>query len=170
MMNRVKSVGALLLLAGLLLVGCGPPFFGHTDIDPAASAQGEVELSVEQPAMAVEFEASFVSLRHADGIVAQLWQVQPPNRDADVAVYASHWDGERWIEGKDPAIAGLGLNTFRFRWVVELRGPSEQATVPIEAHLLPSWTGGGDAPGPDDTDIGDATLKIVSIYPVDTDL
>jgi hypothetical protein len=167
---RARSLLVASVVVVPLLAGCGPPFFGHTDLDPAASVKGEVELSVEQPVMAVEFEASFVSLQKEDGILAQLWQVEPPSRDADVAVYESHWEGGQWVDGPDPAIDRLGLNTFRFRWIVELRETSQDATIPIEAYLLPSWPGGSDGPPPDETEFSDAKLEIVSIYPVDTDL
>jgi hypothetical protein len=168
--RRVRVWVVPSLLACFLLIGCGPPFFGSTDMDPAASVKGEVELTAEQPSVAVEFEASFVSLRREDGIVAQLWQVQPDSRGGDVTVRESHWDGSDWVDGDDPAIAGIGLNSFRFRWVIELRGNLRDATIPIEAYLFPSWAGGSDAPAPDDSDIGDATLEIVSIYPAEIDI
>lgn len=66
-----------------------------------------------------------------------------------------------------PPITGKGLNSFRFRWVIELDESLERATVPIEAELRPSWDDGGDAPPPDDSEIADASLEIVSTYPVE---
>jgi len=51
--------------------------------------------------------------------------------------------------------------------VIELDESLERATVPIEAELRPSWDDGGDAPPPDDSEIADASLEIVSTYPVE---
>ncbi len=70
-----------------------------------------------------------------------------------------------WLKGTSPEITQRELNTFRFRWVFELKDDVDTVTVPIEAKFYAFWSDGGDEPLPDETIVSDLHLKLASIYP-----
>lgn len=135
--------------------------------DPSATVSGQVELTRNQPVMAVEFEASFVSLSDASGINGQLEPVRPKGDDLTGAEWGGlrYWDGDQWVRGAASEISQAGVNTFRFQWTLHLRDGFDSATVPLEATFYTLWSDGGDAPLPDETIVSDLVLKLVSTYP-----
>ncbi len=134
---------------------------------PSATVTGEAKLTRDQPVVVVEFEASFVSLRDRSGIDGQLESVRPaPAEMVEVEwVELTHWDGGTWLRGQSLEITDVGLNTFRFQWILQLREGFDSATVPLKATLHTAWSEGSDEPPPDETDVSDLRLKLVSIDP-----
>lgn len=133
---------------------------------PAVTVTGQLELTQAQPAMAVEVEASFVSRSAVDGISGSPRTIHPYGADfvAYEAVGWAHWGGEQWAWGTTAETSGVGLNTFRFRWVVQLRDGFESATVPLEARFDTGWSDGSEAPPPDEADVSDLQLWISSTH------
>lgn len=133
-------------------------------------AEGTVELTREQPVVAVEFEASFESFR-SSGIYAQLFEIRPRTPDELSGVKAFQrdvWNGDAWapIQGDGPEITGLGVNTFRYRWILELADGTPEATIPFEVDINPTWGDGSDAPLPDEQDVTDLAVSVTSVYPL----
>jgi hypothetical protein len=136
---------------------------------PSVTVTDRVELSSAQPVVAVEFEASFVSLHSDSGIDGLLEPVRPQGRDlAKSDLEREVWDGEQWQLGSYTEIAEAGTNTFRFRWTLTLDEGAANAIVPIEAKFYPLWSGRPDRPLPGDRDVSQLRLTLVSIQPLES--
>lgn len=165
-MRRHCARLAALALSVLLVAGCDGGGSGS-----GVRTAGEIELTREQPIMAIEFEASFESLARSSGIYARLDQIRPDSPDDLSGVKAlrrEFWDGEAWVPNRiyDAEITGLGVNTFRFRWILEIADDTSEATIPFEAEINPTF---GDLfPPPEEDDVTGLMVSVTSIYPLDS--
>ena len=136
------------------------------------SIETTTTLAAEQPIMAVEFEAGFETLQRDSGIVAQVFEIHPELSEIRPEVDSFRrevWDGSAWTPlTDDPEVSVVGLNTFRVRWIFTLADDATLKMVLIEAEINPSWIGGSDRPPPNETDVANLAISIVSTYPIDS--
>jgi len=121
--------------------------------------------------MAVEFEASFETVRRDSGVAARVSVVHPELTEIRTEVDSFRrevLDGEAGTPlTDDQEVSVVGHNTFRVRWVFTPADDATAKTVPIEVEINPIWSGLSSIPQPDETDVANLAISIVSTYPID---
>lgn len=172
-MGTTAVVAIVAILVVLLVVLS--PLTHHVDSGSGVRAAGDIELTEEQPVVAVEFEASLMALGDdPTPMYAQFYVVTPRSPQDRPATLQSGgfrrelWDGSQWVpyEG-DPVISRPGINAFRTRWIFELAAGFSQATVPYEVEINPSYRGGGETAPDAGRDYEELQIRTVSTYPVE---
>lgn len=170
---RSRKVEALvgLLLAATLLSACGY----LSSEPPGLTVEGEFHLTSTEPAMAVEFEASY---NPVVGFTT-LWhdQVHPgTNREVEgIDGWRQVWDGQDWISldefgNTSYDVSPDGVISYRYRLIVALEPGEVERTVPYTIVVRVAWDEDrADQAPPDLEDYEDLTLVATSTYPA-TDL
>ncbi len=164
---RIWRAVASVAVAAMLVTGCS---FLVSRSGSGVTASGEVQLSSDQPAMAVEFETSFEVIDQPSFIVGHLARVRPDGSDLSELSAVEHevWDGSGWVAGDTSDIANLGANTFRYRWVFVLADGNGETTIPFEAEIDPIWVDHqGDEPQPGPEHYANLAVEATSIYAID---
>lgn len=162
---------SVVFLAVVLVGGCSPWF--PPENGTGVRASGDVDLTPDQPSVAVEFEARLTRLRSdVTTMFAQFHVVTPRDpRDRPGTLPDGFrkelWAGSDWVpyEGS-PEVTELGVNTLRVRWVFTLAPGESAATVPFEVEINPSWGDGETVPA-DGDDYEDLSIEVTATYPLD---
>ncbi len=165
---RIGTVVATVLLVA---VACTDQSSG-----PSATSTGDVTLSGDKPVAVVEFEGSIVLAPVANDEMGAQFSRFRPRSDAELEranverfVEEVLIDGtwQSWPPGEQVLVPLIqGSNTVRYRWTFELADGASEVTVMFEARLSPLFLPAGGVSGPQEDEVPEVTLRIVSVtYP-----
>ncbi len=173
-MGTKAIAGVFIVVLILLLLS---PVYGLNPFGGGGSGvriAGEVELTQDEPVVAVEFEASFTTLQDESGIYANFNVVAPrdprdrPGTLPSEGFRKELWDGADWVSYEGPPEIGqLGLNTFRVRWVFELAPEETETAFSYEVEIKPTYNDGSDSQPTVDSDYQDLTIAVIATYPIE---
>ena len=143
---------------------------------PTATVEDQVELTAAQPVAVVEFEGSIVLAPVANDEIGAQFSRFRPRSDAELQranverfVEEVLIDGawQSWPPGEQVLVPLIeGSNTGRYRWTFELADGASEVTVALEARLSPLFLPAGGVSGPQEDEVPEVTLRIVSVtYP-----